>query len=282
MIQLRDTVERTLAGLPKLEGAFSPAVRLAPTADGLTLGDIPAPALHRLLADATASEEAPDKKLDAAYLIGTFAFCLAEPLVGLALRGHWLCGADPAGVALTPRFEKWTEDGETGVEQVFDICLDPSLLAFDRHADATRFAQTVQDLITPLCVAINATTGLSRPALFMLVSDSFAYAFLAHGRQLEQQDHAMALALASFGQRGTRLFTKKLRFEHISLPEAPEIGEWIRVRGGCCRAYTRPGKPDYCTTCVLRDDQSRTERYRTYLRRIWRTQDKPQPKDICK
>ena len=78
----------------------------------------------------------------------------------------------------------------------------------------------------------------------------------------------MEQARALLRQRGSKLFNKQTDFEWISLPEAPQIGDWMRVRGGCCRYYTAPAADAaYCTTCVLRDGDSRRERYRDYLRR---------------
>ncbi len=273
MIHLRDTFAQTLAGLPRLDGEFSPKVSLG--TGEVSLADLPQESLRRFLADAAVDEHGADSKLEAAYLVGTLAYSLAAPLVALVLRGQWLCQGHAAGVGLTPRFVTWKEDGDSGVEQVFDIALDRTHLTFSHEARPMRFAQAVEAIYVNVVTQIHAVTGLSQPALFMLISDSFAYAFLAHGRDLGCIDRAIGYATEAFCTRGTKLFSKKLRFDHITLPEAPDIGDWLRVRGGCCRAYTRPGKPNYCTTCVLRDDDSRTERYRNYLRRTFMKQKTP-------
>lgn len=266
MIHLRDTLVQTLGRLPRLEGDFSPIVKLG-LDKGYALAEFPPQILHRVLADAAADVEGADQKLEAAYLMGNVAFCLAEPLVGLAMHGHWLDAAHARCIALSPRLVTWEEEGEKGVDQVFDVGLAAAGLHFGATADTAAFAMAVEHLITSLVNTIHTATGLSKPALYMLVADSFGYAFLAHGRHLGCEDRAIALAMEVFGQHGTKLYSKKLRFDRITLPEAPHIGAWLRVRGGCCRAYTRPGKPNYCTTCVLRDDESRAERYRNYLRR---------------
>ena len=113
-----------------------------------------------------------------------------------------------------------------------------------------------------------AVSGLSRKALWLLVGDSLAYSLLHHARALGDPGRGIGAALAILRVPGTPLTTRKTRFDWVALPDAPQVGDWLRVRGGCCRAYTRP-KSAYCTTCVLRDDASRTERYRDYLRRTW-------------
>lgn len=143
------SLQQALDALPRLDAAFSPLVSVGGDRQGVALNAIPMPKLHRLLADAAADVDGADAKLEAAYLMGSLATCLAAPLVGLALRGQRLRRAHPAGVTLIPRFVKWDEDGEAGVDQVFDVGLDDTVLAFQRDADTRGFADAVSALVTP-------------------------------------------------------------------------------------------------------------------------------------
>lgn len=267
MMHLRGTLEQVLHAMPKLDTDFSPMVSLGNAQAGTPLGAIPDATLRTWMQDATPQDPEGDAKLQAAYLMGDVTFALGEVLAGLALRNTWLVAADPVRVALAARQVTWDEDGETGSTQVFDLAVRPDGLTFSKTATHPDFAMAVEAMFAPLVHALNKASGLSNAALYRLVGDSFGCAFLAHGRLLGCDQAATDHACAVFHASGTKLRNKQLRFDYITLPEAPHVGDWLRVRGGCCRAYTRPGKPNYCTTCVLRDDASRIARYRNYLRR---------------
>lgn len=267
MIHLRDTWQHLVQDVPRVEDDFSPVVHLAPRADAVLLSAITPHIVQRWMADATADEPGADAKLAAAYLMGDVANAVCQVFAALALRGHWLTAIGAESVGLIPRFVPWEEDGENGLSMTFDICLAPSDLAIGRAASPYGFAKSLEDLFAPLVQRLHSESGLGITALYRLVGDSLAHGFLTHGRVLNAERTGMDLAMAILHVPDTRLANKQVRFDHIQLPEAPEISGVLRVRGGCCRAYTRPGKPNYCTTCVLRDDESRNERYRNFLRR---------------
>ncbi|MGJ8624129.1 MAG: hypothetical protein ACSHW1_15325 [Yoonia sp.] len=252
--------------IPKLEGAFSPEISVGPSSGATNLATVDDVVLRRWMADATMGVDGADAKLAAAYLMGNITAALAEIVTGLALRSHCLTAAAPSAVALVARFVPWAQDGENGVSLVFDMHLSADGLMFENTVRPYEFAKAIEDILSPLVRTLSNTSGLSKAALFRLAGDSLAYAFLAHGKILGREGEAMALAYAVLRAPTTALTNKQVHFDFIALPEAPHIGEWLRVRGGCCRAYTRPGFPEHCTTCVLRDKDSRTQRYRDYLR----------------
>ncbi|MEJ6403142.1 (2Fe-2S)-binding protein [Yoonia sp. 2307UL14-13] len=264
---MRQTWQDLAVALPRLDDDFSPVIQFQPAPDFAALNDIPEAALPRWMADAAIDVEGPDAKLRAAYLMGDLSFAVVQTFAALALRGYWVVASHASPVGVRPRFVHWTEDGENGVSQTFDLFLNPDSLVFSHAPSPYAFARTIEDLFSPIVKAMTHQSKLSNTAFHRLIGDSIAYAFLAHGRVLDREQEAMVAALSILREPGTKLTNRKVRFDHITLPEAPEIGQWLRVRGGCCRAYTRPGKPDYCTTCVLRDDESRAERFRNYLRR---------------
>ncbi|EAR51270.1 hypothetical protein OG2516_17615 [Oceanicola granulosus HTCC2516] len=217
-----------------------------------------------LLAEAGA-EAGADHKVGAAYLLGRVAFALCEVLAALALRGMGPGDLSPDGVALVARRATWSLDGESGEGRAYDVVLsEPRLVSRD---DATAaLGPAIPVLLTPLVEALTARSGLSRGALWRIVGDSFAGALLLQGKHDEREDEAMALALATLRDRGSPLFARQTGFCRVDLPERPDIGDWFRARGGCCRYYTTEGG-DYCSTCVLRDPDSRDEMLRAYLRR---------------
>ncbi len=261
------SLRHALDALPKLHADFSPVACWGDVLDDIAFEAVPDQTLVSWMQAAAAKEPCGDARLQAAYLMSDLAGAVGEVLAGLALRGYWLVSAGAGRVALTARQTAWEDDGETGVAQVFDVVLDPAGCGFVQRPNHKAFATAVEAIFGPFIRQLSAASGLGQPALFRLVGDSFGYAFLAHGRLLGCPLTGINHAKAIFQISGTKLRNKQLRFDYITLPEAPEIGDWLRVRGGCCRAYTRPGKPNYCTTCVLRDDDSRNERYRNFLRR---------------
>ncbi|MCK0096688.1 hypothetical protein MWU60_13990 [Yoonia sp. F2084L] len=258
-----------LANLTPLEGAFSPVLRLDnSSAASLSLSDVTDDCARRLMADAILDEPGGDAKLAAAYLIGTVSWSICEPLAGLALRGLWLAAAKPDAISLSERFVHWEDDGEKGVSLAFDLTINEAAMAFVDVPATHGFAATLEQLHEPLIETLRRVSGLSRSALWRLVSDSLAYAFLEQGRAMGQAEPAIDHGRTVLRDRGSKLFNKQTDFEWIDLPESPNIGDWMRIRGGCCRYYTSPRKDAaYCTTCVLRPADSRRERYRDYLRR---------------
>ncbi len=258
-----------LAEITPLEGAFSPVLRLDKHPVGsLSLSDLSDDCVRRLMADAIIDEPGGDAKLAAAYLIGTVSWSVCEPLAGLAVRGHWLAAAKPDAISLSERFVRWEEDGKRGVSLAFDLNINSEGVTFIEMPTAPSFTATLEQLHKPLIQALRRLSGLSQAALWRLVSDSLAAAFLEQGRAVDATGLAIDHARMILRDQASKLFNKQADFEWVDLPEAPKIGDWMRVRGGCCRYYTSPAEDvGYCTTCVLRPADSRRRRYRDYLRR---------------
>lgn len=269
MTEMPRDLPTLLADLQPLEGAFSPVVRIADEASrGIHLSRLTDHDLNRLMADAILEEPGGDAKLAAAYLMGIVSWAVCEGLCGLALRGQWLAAARPDAIRLHQRFAKWEEDGEKGVCLAFDIDIDTDGVAFVDFEAHAGLAISLEHILTPLVDALYRASGLGRAALWRLVSDSLAAAFKEHGKALQDVEGAIAHARQILRDRGSKLWNKQTDFEWIALPERPEVGDWMRVRGGCCRYYTaRQEDAEYCTTCVLRSAESRRDRYRAYLRR---------------
>jgi hypothetical protein len=187
MSQMPGNLHQLLKDIVPLEGAFSPVLRLD-SADGaiLPLAQLSDDCVRRLMADAIVDEPGGNEKLAAAYLIGTVSWSICEPLVGLALRGLWLAAASPDAISLSQRFVHWQEDGENGVSLTFDLNLNAAGVSFVDAPAPPGFAKTLEELHRPLITTLHRLSGLSQAALFRLVSDSLALAFLEHGRAIHK------------------------------------------------------------------------------------------------
>lgn len=259
----RVEVERALSLLPLSMCEFSPRMLQWGEGEAVALsqlGNADLPAwLERSVLDITG----PDTKLAGAFLAGTIGWCLSDLVAGLAVRGTFLAEAPADAVALCPRRVDWEYEGETGTRYIFDIALNLDRVRF---APVTvRLRGALENLFASTVDAIHATTSLPRPALWRLMGDSVSAALLEHGKLASCAQDGMDLALDLLREKGSPLFSKQTRFCQVTLPERPEISDWFLIRGGCCRYYTAPDG-EYCTSCVLRDDESRTQRLQTHLR----------------
>lgn len=266
----REQLRQIADALPAPEGKFAPRFALASAPrDGLRLDRLEGPTLPRWLDAEIERVEGADRKLAAAYMMGRLSWSLAIPLSGLALSNAWIGDAKPGATAFRIRHVPWESDGETGIAPVADLWLDPSRLRFEALDDVDgipAFRTAFEAILTPLVEAMNAYSALPRSALWRLAGDSLSAGFLAAGKQLGCAERAMSAALPMLREKGTPLFSRQTGFVEIHIPERPDVSEWFRARGGCCRYYTTEGG-EYCTTCVLRDAESRDQRLIDYLRR---------------
>jgi hypothetical protein len=211
-----------------------------------------------------------DSKLAAASLVGSVAWSVCRTLGYLHLAG--LGGAiGSADVALSRRRVPWEEDGECGVATIYDTTVRHDL-SWTSFPDAADLGRTVTTVHAPLVEATHRQSRLSKGALWRLVGDSLSGALLELGKSLGEPERAMAVARAILDDRSSPLRSRQTSFVRIEVPEirtvtGEPLAEWFRARGGCCRYYTSEGG-EYCTTCVLRDPESRDARLTDYLRRI--------------
>ena len=209
-----------------------------------------------------------DEKLKAAYLMGRISWSCCLVISAFAAHGAWIRHIEPNGLAFTPRTVYWEEGGESGEYTVFDVKIDAEAAVCSKQDAPIPLAKNIERLLAPLVDLLAAETGLGKAALWRLVADSLAIALLSVGRQKREEERIIEFGRQMLRSKSTKLFNKQTDFEWVSLPERPDIGDWMRVRGGCCRHYTLERKDaDYCTTCVLRSADSRRERYQDYLRR---------------
>lgn len=140
--------------------------------------------------------------------------------------------------------------------------------------DAVRHAALraqIERHFTPLIELLHAETALSRQAMWRLVADSVAVAFLTAGKHRKIEERARADAMAVLKQPGSPLNNRQLQFFDIVVRDDAEptrvlARQSYRARGGCCRWYTaRPG--ELCSTCVLKKPVERDAALEARLRR---------------
>ncbi|WP_404379175.1 (2Fe-2S)-binding protein [Caenispirillum salinarum] len=233
-----------------------------PPEDAVTLGTLE-PVLDDWIAKAAGSRES-DIRMRAMFLMGGLSFSLSEVLAGPALDGIWLSDIPAAAVAARPWYMTYGGDGATEQVQLFDLWIDADALGAGTGPDG--FGRAFEGLLAPLVEELHRRSRLSRAAFWREAADSLTASLLIHGKEAGREEAAMAAALQLVRQKGSKLANRQTGFIRVDLPERPDIAEWFRERGGCCRSYTSPGV-EYCLTCVLRDRASRVDRLRDHLRR---------------
>ncbi len=260
------TLRAAFALLPTPEDEWEGRHSLGPCPEGaVTLSDLAAggAALERLVALKQAQADGGDKMLGCAYLIGDLAWEVGNILSALWLAGWRLAGADPSAIAVTTRAVTWEHEGETGTSHVIDLTFDPAGLT-GGGAGPQDLARVMEGLHRDVIAAMARLTGLGAAAQWRLVGDGLTGALVQRGQAMGQIEQALALGRAITADRGTRLHARQTEFVEVRHPKRPEIAEWFRLRGGCCRYYTAEGG-EYCTTCVHRDRDDQIARLTDYL-----------------
>lgn len=223
--------------------------------------------LERLVALKQAQTLGGDVRMGCAYLIGDLGWEVGGFLGSLWLAGWQVADVDPAAVAITSRALAWERDGEAGVAQVLDLTFDPAGLAAGGSGPAD-LARVIEGLHAGAIAALARQTGLGAVAQWRLVSDGVAGALVHQGRAMGCVDRAVDLARAVVGEAATRLQSRKVEIVQVHHPRRPDIADWFRLRGGCCRYYTASGEAGvYCTTCVHRNRDDQIARLADYLDR---------------
>lgn len=215
-----------------------------------------------------------DQKARAAYLMTSYAMLLAIPLAGplaahgivpdlsidtllLAFRAEGDQPNQKARQRVHVRFASsrfWTANADLQPSEGATVLADHA-----RLCDEARRA--LEDHLHPLVAVLRRKSGLSEGALWRLAGDSIAGDFLEAGRRFCCEQHAKETALAILKRQGSPLANKEMHYFELSLADPADAGRPVltrtfRARGGCCRYYTAK-EGSLCSTCVLRDPDSR-------------------------
>lgn len=205
-----------------------------------------------------------DAKTRAAYLIGDIAWAFGLNLAALHVAGRGLPDISASAIAAAPQWYHWEDGEESGEALRFTLRLLASPDALHRPLDAGGIHALAVAAHAPLVETLHAMTRLGRSAMWRLVADALAAAWLRIGKQVGRESEAMRTADAIIQAPGSPLANKQTGFIEIVVrdeAQQPLACEWFRARGGCCRYYTtEKSAGEYCTTCVLRPAESRDQR----------------------
>jgi FhuF 2Fe-2S C-terminal domain len=216
-----------------------------------------------------------DRKSSAAFLLSDYLsmFCVTAvpPLVGDGMVPDFA----PDRYAMKFYSRPFEHDGRTAVMRRAHVrFLSDAVVAQGGLGDValhTAFRDAAIAHLTPLVETLNARTGLPRSAMWRLVADALAVAFLDAGRRHERLDEAKAAAMAVLKHPGSPLTNRQLHYFDVTLrddacPDRVLASYTFRARGGCCRFYRAEGG-HLCSTCVLQTPAERERILKAGMRR---------------
>ncbi|WP_181704898.1 ferric iron reductase [Chthonobacter rhizosphaerae] len=234
---------------------------------GARLSDLAADGavLDRWLAAETALTPGLDGKAAAAFLTGRIAHAVCGVLVSLRFAAGAVPDLHPVDVALVREPHRWTVGALSGVTDRYALRFAADRAETTPAADdpGAALRLTLDRLHRPLVDALAARRLLGRAALWRIVSDAVASAYLDAGRRAGREDAARTEALAILRCAGCPLANRQTSFVRVESGCAC-AAEWFVSRGGCCRWYTVPGQ-EPCATCVLREPEDVEARLRALL-----------------
>ena len=227
---------------------------------------VPQEEVRRWLDQTAAPYPGMDDRAAAAFLGGNLAWELGLVLAGMRMGGFGVpaLGAD----AFAARLVRQDGDG-IGYARISVHILDDSMphLPLDTQGVNTLLVA----VLAPMVERLHILTRLGRSALWRLVADNIAAAWLSVGNSIGDPERAITDADAIIHQPGSPLSNKQLHFIRVEARD-PQNGqkllacEWFRARGGCCRYYTvDEARGQLCSTCVLQTPQAMQSILSDYL-----------------
>lgn len=253
--------------------AVLPDLRFALGGEGIAITGAGPEGLALLMDDIGQIARDMDDRTRAAYLVGYVSWAVGRALAACELAFGGLPEVAAEAFRIAPLWRDWEADGERGrsLDFAIGVDIDPEQPLVLCEAGAAR--ALMADINAPLVEQLRVATGISRGALWRLIADGYAAAWLTVGKALGREAEAMRRAVALLGGEGSPLNNGKTGFVEIRVsdPDDPtrQVSDWFRARGGCCRYYTTPDSGGtYCSTCVLRSAESRDDLLASYLRRV--------------
>lgn len=225
-------------------------------------------AIEELLAAQQDAVPGLDRKGQAAFAIGAYAYVLAAGIVPLFVGFRVVPRLSPSCVAVA-----LARGGGSGNPLLRFALIDPKVTTDAPVTNAARrdlgddalcelFGSGLEEHMQPLIAKLHERTGLSRGALWRLVADYVAQLFLDAGERFEMRARSQADALGVLKRPRSPLSNRQLHFFDLAVDEhepAPCRAERFRTfvsRGGCCRQYTVDGY-ELCPNCVLQKPEAR-------------------------
>lgn len=194
-----------------------------------------------------------DRRGGAAFLIGGVSYALTGLMVALRLANGGVCDLSQVSVALDGR------------ELRYRIPEGVPLMA----ADPLSMARALEAILEPIVARVKVETKFAPAAQWRCAADSFASAFLYTGRALEAEERSRDEALSVINHPCLMMANPQTSYREVSITcaDGREVSQAFLKRGGCCRYYTADAA-EYCTTCILRDEESQLARLTAYLHEV--------------
>lgn len=269
----------TAMPLPTASQSLSPAEQTVCERLGLTIGEAGAASgpwyawsdaafIERGLACHGEVKPAMDARARGAFLLNRLSFDLGALVAWLDLAGYSLDEVHVAQLRVQPALVDEEHEGEWYRYVRYRLAID-KLVPATLSLSADFLGQQVVQLFQPVVGGVAKAVRLSPAALWRLVTDGVSASYLNVGKELNRANDAMQRSQALIQAAGKPLQNKQWAFRHYEVdasdrPDRQPLGEWFRVRGGCCRYYTFDNN-DYCTTCVHLDEPERRARFQRYL-----------------
>lgn len=230
--------------------------------------------LRILLAMQARSTPEMDLKTRAAILVHRYSWYVSVALAVPYLRDRLVPQIAPEALA----FAFGRRAGARVAVRFLETSFATDQRALSEHQDAEWLgdSETLQAHLrlalvshfTGLIERLHELTGFSRSAMWRLVGDSFAAAFLEAGLRLNCEQASIQQAVGVLKAADSPLLNRQLHFFEVVVPAGtpgdPPLRRCFRARGGCCRIY-KVGS-ELCATCVLEKPERRRQRLSDWLR----------------
>lgn len=223
--------------------------------------------LERLLGETGAHWHTSERRVQAAFLIGGYAWYALAPVLAVYLLERRVPSLAHDNVAI------WLDPTEgpgrlaLGAERFTALAGDPAAgtpgvtVVPDNAALSDALHDEIVAHMTPLIAAFRARTPLGARAQWLEVADRLGSALHHAGEVSGTEEAAVAEAEALVHRPGSPLNSPRSRFatyEHLGKRRT------VKLRGTCCLSYRIAGHA-CCMPCPLIDEAERAERARAWI-----------------
>ena len=227
------------------------------SADYLRLSDIASDTT--LCGRAMSQELRIDDDLDArgcgAFLLNRLSYELGRAIAALDLTGHHISHLSADHIWFKTQVASLTYLGQDYPYLKTEFIFPPCYGADFAH-DAAETSRVIESIFTPVVRGVCDNCKLSVGALWRVVADGIAAAYLELGKESDNVEVAKQRAIDILQVQPSPLFNKQVGFIDVTLsadqtPDGSPVTETFRKRGGCCRYYTtKRSEGAFCATCV--------------------------------
>lgn len=195
-----------------------------------------------------------DSKSCGAFFLNRMGYEVARAMAALDLTGHQIGHLTAESIAFRTSRAVF-RSGDEDLPYLQTSLVFPHCFNIGNSDPAARVNDAIVRVFAPVIEAVTLNCKLSKGALWRIVADGVAAAYLELGKAANDPE-AKKRAEAILCLRGSPLWNKQVGFIRVDLPasEAPDgqaQSETFRKRGGCCRYYkSAKSGGKYCATCI--------------------------------